>query len=209
MKVYVVAVVLIAIAASAQESLPPQIRAEAARLDAAMHSAEDYCREIDSFTSQNPPIVLTSDSVGSNWHRQLSPSEPTLASRALVWTQANLIVAVKMWTPELTTRFGPVSYCFRNDGTVARISVAPTPSHDRDLPSLRKTVAVGRQWFFDETGRRLAVAINQQDSAPLKSETTEYVYPAVHFFQRVRDLPFADVLREHTGPLAKVAQPSR
>jgi hypothetical protein len=53
--------VLVTIAASAQQALPPELRAEAARLDAAMLSVENYCREVDSFTKQNPPTLQTSD----------------------------------------------------------------------------------------------------------------------------------------------------
>jgi hypothetical protein len=192
MKPYLVAFVLIVVSASAQESLPPQVRAEAARLEVAMRSAEEYCREIDLFASQHPPTLLVLDSASSNWHRQQFLSDSTLASYAFVWRHADRIVAVKMWTPELGARFDPVSYCFRNNGTLARVSVAPRPSRDRDQSALRKTVAVGCQWVFHESGRRLAVAIDQQDPALLKSETTQYVYPAVHLFKHVRDLPFTE-----------------
>jgi hypothetical protein len=208
MKPYAVALVLIAIAASGQEILPPQIRAEAARIDIALRSAEDYCRQVSSFTSQTTPTVLTKVSANSPWQHH-SPSESTLASYALVWTQADRIVAVKLWTPELGTRFQPVSYCFRDDGSVVRISVAPMPSRDREQPSFRKTVAVGRQWFFDESGRRLAVGLNQQDPASLKSESTAYIYPIVHLFKRVRDLPFAESISEPTGPMTKVAHKTK
>jgi hypothetical protein len=212
MKPFAVAFVLIAIAASAQETIPPEIRAQAARLDVAMRFAEDYCREVDSFTSENPPAVLSADSTSRAWHRQPSTSSsdnPAFMPTAFVWTQADHIVAVQYWTPALGMRFEPVSYCFRNDGTLARVSIVPRLSRDRAQASLLKTFAVGQQWFFDETGRRIAVEINQQDPAPLKSETTEYVYPDVRLFKRVRDLPFADVMREPAGPMTKVAQPSR
>jgi hypothetical protein len=210
MKPYAVAFVLVAIAASAQETLPPQIRAQAARLEVAMRSVEDYCREVDTFTSGNQPSVLTADSANSTWQRLLTNASATHSSHApyaFVWMRDDRIVAVKMWTPELGKRFEPSSYCFRSDGSLARVSVAARPSRDRDQAKLRKTIAVDRQWFFDEAGRRIGVGINQQDPAPLKSETTKYVYPDVRLFNRVRDLPFAGEMSDGpTGPLTKVSR---
>jgi hypothetical protein len=159
--------------------------------EAAHNAAERYCRDVDALTSKVEPIIIVADDVtpASEW-RQLRPDNwagiDFSVPFALVWKQGRHVVAVKLWTPALGKPFRPLSYCFRVNGSIARIVAAPRISP----PQLRKTVGVGREWVFDVNGKTIFQAFTRYDTSPLKSETTYHVYPAVQLYKHVRDLPF-------------------
>jgi hypothetical protein len=211
MKAFTAAFLLVASLSFAQDTLPPHLRSEAARLQAVVNSVESYCRQIDTLTSEIQPTLLVADGVTptSSWH-QLPPNDRAHTGFsvpfALVWTRDSQVVAVKMWTPDLGKQFEPVSYCFRHDGGLARVVLTPKSSREGQQPRFRKTVAAGREWLFDPKGVKIEEGFSLQDKAPLKSETTYYIYPAVQFYKRVRDLPFLSFMSDEPNiPVARSA----
>jgi hypothetical protein len=195
MKAFASAFLLVASLSFAQD--PPDF-IFATGTEAVRDSIESYCRNVDALTSRMRPILLVAndETPSSLWHQrrhhertQLDLSLPL----ALVWTIDGHVIAMKLWTPELEKRFHPVSYCFRLDGSAARVVAAQRISP----PGLSNTMGVGREWMFDENGKTIFEAFDRHDSSPLKSETTYRVYPRVPVYKHVRDLPFLGAITNH------------
>jgi hypothetical protein len=196
MKAFVIVFVLAASLVFAQDVSPPDF-IFAPGSEGVRKSIERYCLDVDALTLKLKPTILVADDVTPTWSwRQLRTDNRAeidfSVPLALVWKQGSQVVAVKLWTPNLGSRFHPACYCFRMDGSVARVIAAPR----RSPPKLRKVAGVGREWIFDVNGKTIFEAFNRFDSSPLKSETTYHVYPEVKLYKHVGELPFADIISD-------------
>ena len=183
----------------------PEQQQAMARLDAAMSSVSKYCREIKAFENSHEPLLLASvapDSLdASHWRRYETRLEWEKAGKsvpaALAWERNGKVVAVRLAFDADGTDINVADYCFRADGTLAKLEVWVKREQEYNRPGMYATVKVARSWFFGPDGNRIA-EVRGWLPTPLKSERTDFIYVQPPLFRNVAQLPFITLLYSGT-----------
>lgn len=178
---------------------------EIARLDAAMTSVSEYCREIDAFEHSHEPLLLASvapDAIdGAHWRRYETRAEWEKGSKpvpaALAWTRNGKVVAVRLAFQVDGTGIHIADYCFREDGTLAKVGLSVRLEQQWNRPRMYAKVKVARTWFFAPDGRRIA-EVQRSEPTPLEAEKTDFIYIQPPLFRNVAQLPFVALLYSGT-----------
>jgi hypothetical protein len=181
----------------------PEQRQEIVRLDAAVSSISQYCRGIEAFRHSHDPLLLAStvtDPIDSgHWRQYVTKAEWEKAGMpvpaALAWMRDGNIIAVRLAFDGADKTVNIADYCFREDGTTAKIAISAKRKNASSRLGIYAEVTVGREWFFGPGGIR--IEIQGLEPGLLKAEKTGFVYIQPPQFRGVSQLPFIALL--HSG----------
>jgi hypothetical protein len=175
---------------------------KAVRIDAEVFVAAQYCRGVEAFAGARQPLLFAAGAVSNNelaqWRQFDSRGEWEEASRpmpaALVWLRDGRVVLARLTVPRNGKTSAMATYCFRENGTLARLTVSSQPSVQSVASGLRAEITLCRNWFYLPDGNKVVERTLEFDPRPLKSEKTTYIYLTAPQFRTVFDLPFARLL---------------
>lgn len=157
------------------------------------NAASQYCAGIERLQLSGEPIRFFSSQ--GQWYEG-TPSKSDVADGvASVWLRNGRVVAATI-SSEAAAQAGieGTSYCFREDGTLARLAVLP-PVRSSGKAGLHTVVTVGRRATYLPDGRTFQFPAQSLDPHVLKSERTTFRYmepPAV--YKSVDELPFIKLI---------------
>jgi len=99
-----------------------------------------------------------------------------------VWSRSDLNKGIKY-----------TNYCFREDGTIARLRVVPASQPSQRNVGLEEHLVFGRDLVFLPDGRTISSSVGSRPF--LQSERTIYTFlePSV-IYRSTRELPFINLL---------------
>lgn len=156
------------------------------------NAVSQYCSAIESLRRTGEPIRFFSSE--GRWYKGTPSKSDVADSVASVWLRDGRVVAATI-ASEAAAQAGieGTNYCFREDGTLARVTVLP-PVRSSRRAGLHTVVTVGRGATYMPNGQRsrmLPIWDMSFDPHVLKSERTTFRYvepPAV--YKSVDELPF-------------------
>jgi hypothetical protein len=152
-------------------------------------AASQYCAGVERLQQIAEPFRLFSSQ--GQWYEGTPSAGDVAESVASVWLKNGRVVAATI-SSETTAQAGiaGTTYCFREDGTLARVTVLP-PVRSSGKAGLHAEVTVGRSLTYLPDGRSLQFPVPSYYPHVLKSERTTFRYvepPAV--YKTVDELPF-------------------
>ena len=174
-----VALFLFSVLAVAQIALSPQ--QQIAQRIRERKSVVRYCNDIDVFAKAHPSrLFAQATSVGGAWEefpdraRWGENGKPVPA--ALVWTRRGQVVAVRLAFNDGARQVGIGDYCFRPDGTIARIRTVPEIGTRSDARGLHGELSFGVDWIYLPEGTTIVTVTPPE-------------------FRTIVELPFANLLQ--------------
>ena len=182
----------------AQAALSPQ--QQVAQQMRERKSVVRYCDDVELFARAHPSrLFAQTTSVGGAWkefpNRARWKQDGSPVPAALVWARAGRVVAVRLVFNDGAGEVGIGDYCFRLDGTIARIRTVPQIGIRTDTRGLRGKLFFGADSIYLPEGNMMRTVIDY-DPRPLKSEQTTIVNVTPPEFRTIAELPFADLLQE-------------
>jgi hypothetical protein len=174
-----------------------------------------YCDRVERFANTQPPRIFARKPAvfgrSLEWAEFFSIDEWRQAGKpqplALVWYKEDGVARVAI-TPPNTRADGNsyTDYCYRPDGSLARLRSVPETQADCDQSSLRCSYTfrverlyppgLGDQGPSSVTQQPISLDRYSVDRRPLKSEKTSFVFAPMEWpeYLNVSDLPFNQLL---------------
>ena len=192
-----VALFSLSVLAAAQAALP--LHEQVAQQIRERKSVVRYCSDINAYAKTHASrLFAQTTSLGGAWEefpdlaRWEENGKPVPV--ALVWTRAGRVVEVKLAFNDGATQTGIGDYCFRPDGTIARIRTVPEIGTRSDARGLHAELFFGVDRIYLPDGNTMRMVIDY-DPRPLRSEQTTIVNVEPPEFRAISELPFANLLQ--------------
>lgn len=164
-------------------------------LSSQINETSDYCNGVDQMKPSYELIRLFSD--GTQWKIWTAERQPASAAGvASAWFNNGIVVAAAISSQAAALKgVRATSYCFRENGSLARIAVLPALRYS-DKAGLHSTVNVGRSVIYLPDGQTVVLPAPTDNPQVFKSERTTLRYldpPAV--YKSVSELPFVGLIK--------------